>query len=125
MAAVVLVTSGCGDDDCTRTLTCPTGGGGDSGTGAGSSDGGSTSSGMGGDMGAPDGTACTDGDECQSGTCADDVCCESACDGTCESCAEAGAEGTCTPYAAGEDPEIECGVASCDGAGACQVGEAL
>lgn len=76
-------------------------------------------------MGAPNGTACTDGGECQSGICADDVCCDAACDGTCESCDLAATEGTCTPHADGEDPENECGVANCDGAGACQVATAL
>lgn len=90
-----------------------------------SSDGGSTSSGMGGDMGAPNGTACVDGDACRSGLCADEVCCDAVCDGTCESCALSGAEGACTPQADGEDPENECGIASCNGASACQVASAL
>lgn len=130
-ALAMLATAGCGDDDCTRTLTCPTGSGGDGGAGAGmststsSSDGGSTTSGMGGDMGAPNGTACTDGGECQSGICSDDRCCDGACDGACVSCGLIGTEGICSPHPVGEDPENECGLATCDGAGACQVGEQL
>jgi len=128
-ALMMLTAAGCGDDDCTRTLTCPTGSGGDGGSGGGMStstgDGGSTTSGMGGDMGAPNGTACMDGGECRSGVCADGVCCDAACDGSCESCALTGTEGACTPHPANEDPENECGLATCDGAGACQVGEQL
>ncbi len=126
---MVFVAGGCGDDDCKKTLTCPSGTSGTGGSGGATSssssgDGGATTSGMGG-MGAPNGTACTDGSACQSGVCADDVCCDAACEGTCESCNLSGTEGTCTPHADGEDPENECGVASCDGAGACQVANAL
>ncbi len=41
------------------------------------------------------GAACATGAECGTGRCVDGVCCESGCDGTCESCAEEGQKGTC------------------------------
>lgn len=79
----------------------------------------------------PVGHACTSDDECGSGFCTDGVCCETACDGSCESCAGPGSKGICLPHEAGTDPEQECGAPacengqqetfSCDGAGACQV----
>lgn len=59
----------------------------------------------------PTGQACTDNRSCQSGHCADGVCCNAACDRSCESCALKGAEGSCTPHAVGTDPELECGEA--------------
>ena len=63
------------------------------------------------------GDSCTEASACQSGHCVDDVCCESACDGTCESCSAAGA---CVPHEAGEDPDGDCGACeTCDGSGSC------
>ncbi len=56
------------------------------------------------------GNSCTDPAACGSGHCVDDVCCESACDGTCESC---DADGACVPVSG---PDGAC--ASCD-AGTC------
>jgi hypothetical protein len=75
----------------------------------------------------PIGTRCTADATCASGFCVDGVCCESACDGACESCTAA-ADGTCAPAAAGSDPDAECAATAestcgttgvCDGARAC------
>lgn len=61
-----------------------------------------------GEAGASDlGKACQNGTECSTGFCADGVCCESACKGTCESCALAN-KGKCEPIPDGTDPEKEC-----------------
>jgi MYXO-CTERM domain-containing protein len=81
----------------------------------------------------PNGTACALAGECQSGFCADGVCCSSACSGLCNSCKAvdqaSGTDGVCGPIKAGVDPANECkddGSPSCqnngfcDGAGACQ-----
>jgi hypothetical protein len=70
------------------------------------------------------GTPCALGAECQSGQCADGVCCNAACGGTCQACTlakkGAGADGTCGPIVAGTDPDSECGgAASCNGANSC------
>lgn len=76
---------------------------------------------------APDGTACTDGAECAAGNCVDGVCCESACDGTCEACVAAltgGTDGECSTVLAA-DPEDECDASGCQsgacGSGACEL----
>ena len=71
------------------------------------------------------GQACTSASTCASGFCADGVCCNGACTGACASCNQAGQVGTCSPYAAGTDPQNECGQgngvckSTCDGAGQC------
>ena len=71
------------------------------------------------------GVACASASACASGFCVDGVCCESACDDMCVACNQAGRAGKCSPYAAGSDPEHECGTGSdpcrpfCDGAGSC------
>jgi hypothetical protein len=71
------------------------------------------------------GLTCSSGSACASGFCVDGVCCESACDGKCVSCNQTGRAGQCTGYAAGSDPENECGIgegvcrATCNGSGAC------
>lgn len=65
------------------------------------------------------GMPCTDGAQCLSGSCADDVCCDSACDGLCERCNVPTAPGTCTALGAGTDPDDECPVSECDGARGC------
>ncbi|WP_437669500.1 Kelch repeat-containing protein [Sorangium sp. So ce131] len=75
--------------------------------------------------GAEKGQACADGSDCLSGSCADGVCCEDDCTGTCERC---GADGACRPVPEGTDPDAECDPGEtacgapglCDGAGACQ-----
>jgi hypothetical protein len=71
------------------------------------------------------GQACTAASGCASGFCVDGVCCDGACTGACKACNLTGRVGTCTPQAAGSDPDSECsqgtGVckSSCDGVGAC------
>lgn len=78
---------------------------------------------------AAEGQACTLGNECASGFCADGVCCRTDCSGACQTCAGVGSVGTCIPAAPGTDPRNECpddGATSCghdgqcDGAGACR-----
>lgn len=122
--------TGTAGGDPSTTTTGVGGAGGDPSTtttGAGGEGGASTTSGGGG--GAPPllplGEACVAGSECDSGICADGVCCDGACGGTCEACDLSGSAGTCTPYAQGTDPENECGLASCDGAGTCSVAEEI
>ncbi len=80
---------------------------------------------------APIGSSCTLGDQCGSGFCVDQVCCDALCDGACQACATAltgGTDGVCTPIPDGTDPEAECTDDGspdcgqngfCDGAGAC------
>jgi uncharacterized repeat protein (TIGR01451 family) len=58
------------------------------------------------------GQSCATGDQCASGNCADNVCCDTACGGSvsdCQSCAVVGSEGTCTLL--GND--VQCSAASC------------
>jgi hypothetical protein len=85
------------------------------------------------------GQKCSAASQCKSGFCADGVCCESACTGTCTFCAMPSSLGRCVPVGAdvpdprvaagGSDPRQVCldqGPASCgnngrcNGAGACQ-----
>jgi len=76
-----------------------------------------------------DGDACLQGSECASSYCIDGVCCDRACDGTCEACSAgrkaAGSDGSCGPASA-ETPEMACKdenvcgkTGLCDGSGAC------
>src|SRR5262249_36193554 len=51
---------------------------------------------------------CTMASQCPTGFCVDGVCCNSACNGTCESCAVPGSLGTCTAVPDGTDPDGEC-----------------
>ncbi len=77
------------------------------------------------------GQACSGDADCESGSCADGVCCATACNGECEACNIHGSTGTCTPHAAGTDPESECATPACfdnmqesfacNGASACEV----
>ncbi|MEZ4314092.1 MAG: hypothetical protein R3F14_39230, partial [Polyangiaceae bacterium] len=72
------------------------------------------------------GQPCTEGSQCVSGNCVDDVCCNGPCTGTCQACTAAkkgsGSNGTCGPIAANSDPDDECtGSASCNGSGACSL----
>ena len=77
----------------------------------------------------PLGAACGAGGECNSGFCAQGVCCKTACTGNCLSCALTGTGGTCSTVPAGQDPLNQCadqGAAgcgtdgTCDGSGGCR-----
>jgi len=57
---------------------------------------------------AANGFSCTIDNECASGQCVDGVCCNVACDKTCESCAQNGLVGTCSPVPYNTDPDNEC-----------------
>jgi hypothetical protein len=83
---------------------------------------------------APQGGACPSDNGCLSGPCVDDVCCDSACNGSCEACSSAkkggGTSGVCGPILAGVDSGGDCAVQSastcgtdgtCDGARACRL----
>ncbi len=60
----------------------------------------------------PDGTACLNNGDCQSGFCSDGVCCNEACGGTCRACTAAkkgsGVDGVCENIASETDPDNEC-----------------
>lgn len=63
----------------------------------------------------PAGDACAQGAECASGACLQQVCCDKACDGKCNSCKAAGAPvGQCTPLPNG----TKCGESTCGPGGA-------
>ncbi|MCC6521510.1 MAG: hypothetical protein IT373_02505 [Polyangiaceae bacterium] len=68
------------------------------------------------------GTPCVTGNQCQSGSCADALCCDAACDGTCERC-DGATPGTCEPVPAGLDPDGNCAGGVCNGQGTCSSGE--
>ncbi len=77
----------------------------------------------------PIGASCGASADCNSGNCAQGVCCATACSGTCKSCAVAGSAGTCINVPAGQDPLAQCddqGPSSClqdgfcDGKGGCE-----
>ncbi len=69
----------------------------------------------------PNGTACISASQCLSGSCADGVCCDTACDSPCYACSLAGVFGTCKPIGAGQiDTAPVCaGLSVCDGKGSC------
>ena len=79
----------------------------------------------------PNGAVCQLGTDCQSGICAQGVCCATACTGTCLSCALVGGLGACSPVpSGGSDPAgicanqgaPSCGTTGfCNGAGGCQL----
>jgi hypothetical protein len=58
-----------------------------------------------------DGQPCNGAGECQSGFCAQDVCCDSACTGACQACDLPGQVGQCTP----RPPGTQCAAAMCVG----------
>jgi hypothetical protein len=67
------------------------------------------------------GAGCTDGAQCLSGKCVDNVCCGTDCNGTCEACNVGGHLGTCWPIATDTDPSAECGTCHvCNGARGCK-----
>ena len=86
-----------------------------------SGSGGATTAGTGGVGGqlAESGAPCDAATGCASGHCTDGVCCESACDASCESCAVNGSEGVCTPAEVGTNPDNECVSGSCDATRSC------
>jgi hypothetical protein len=72
----------------------------------------------------PDGSACQVDVQCQNAHCVASVCCDTACDGVCQSCVGAftgGVDGTCGVVADGTDPEDECAAPAADvcAAGVC------
>jgi MYXO-CTERM domain-containing protein len=81
------------------------------------------------------GQACTDEEECASGFCIEGICCDTRCDGLCQSCrasekADGMDDGLCGPAADGTDPHEDCGAddpascdkdGSCDGSGQCRL----
>lgn len=73
------------------------------------------------DYRADQGEVCTSDDQCQSGHCADDVCCDRSCDAPCEACIEeitGVANGACAPFILGRtDPDAP----ACDDEGGCGV----
>ncbi|MCU1384507.1 MAG: Flagellar hook-length control protein FliK [Acidobacteria bacterium] len=87
------------------------------------------------DMTAPlsAGAPCSASSQCESGFCVDGVCCQSACDGSCQSCGLAGSLGKCLNVPAGSvpasghpscgpDPQSGCmRDGTCDGAGGCHL----
>jgi hypothetical protein len=76
------------------------------------------------------GAPCGDGTTCASGFCANGLCCDQACTGTCTACDLGGRAGTCSPIAAGTPaPAGQCAAqaaalcgadGTCDGNGACR-----
>jgi hypothetical protein len=75
------------------------------------------------------GATCTADAMCNSGHCAQGVCCATICTANCSSCAIAGSLGTCIAVPAGQDPLNQCTDATaatcgtngfCDGSGGCQ-----
>lgn len=71
----------------------------------------------------PNGFNCTGNEECLSGYCVDDVCCNSACNSTCESCLSnhtGQLNGECSFIIADTDPNEECSETHvCNGTGQC------
>lgn len=82
------------------------------------------------------GTACSESSDCGSGFCVEGVCCNSACNGTCQSCLQknkgngsnGGPDGSCGNVRGGNDPYDQCQASDpdqcglsgqCDGKGAC------
>jgi hypothetical protein len=69
--------------------------------------------------------SCNADDQCLSNHCADNVCCDAACNGTCEACLgifTGGADGSCLPATQGGDPHGDCsdaGSTSCGTDGVC------
>jgi hypothetical protein len=75
------------------------------------------------------GRRCARNADCESGSCADGVCCSSACTAVCFACNQPGMEGTCLAVPVGMDPSSECNQepvatcgldGTCDGAGSCR-----
>ncbi len=73
-----------------------------------------------------DGSACSSATDCASAHCVQGICCDTACDGSCEACRGEmtdGPSGTCSLVIAGTDPYGHCAPSgTCDGAGECLEG---
>ncbi len=66
------------------------------------------------------GESCLSAEECLSGACADEVCCDTDCTAECTACDLLGTLGTCTPVL-GQDDDPQCtDASSCDEAGVCK-----
>jgi len=83
--------------------------------------------------GLAQGDPCTTDGECSTGHCAEQVCCDTTCLGTCNTCLKSrkasGADGTCGNVKVGTDPLNQCTMSAvstcglngnCNGSGACQ-----
>jgi hypothetical protein len=64
------------------------------------------------------GVPCVQNGQCASRFCVDGVCCNTACDGACDTCALAGSVGACTPSPLGNPGSPSCNPYLCDGASA-------
>lgn len=60
------------------------------------------------------GDSCTEGSQCDSTYCADNVCCDELCSGDCEACNLTGSEGTCTKRAVNDNVEVTATCYYCD-----------
>jgi hypothetical protein len=73
---------------------------------------------------ACDGETCSGAGDCKSTHCADGVCCDAACTGTCKACNLAGSPGVCSNVPLNtDDPDgmMACtGMQACDGKGSCK-----
>lgn len=72
---------------------------------------------------AATGGSCTAGPQCASGYCSDGICCETPCDGVCQSCRASetgGVTGQCSNILVSTDPDGECEPGACNGQGACE-----
>jgi hypothetical protein len=63
--------------------------------------------------------ACTVAAQCASGFCVDGVCCDTACDGACQTCSQTGKVGTCARVKNATDDTCTDG-STCDATGACR-----
>src|SRR5262245_39822899 len=73
------------------------------------------------DSGVPrkkNGDACSVPDDCQSGICSDEVCCDENCSGVCQSCNLPATRGKCSPLISQEESDCH-DLRSCDATGAC------
>jgi hypothetical protein len=101
---------------------------GSGGAGLGASTGGGTQAGGGGATGGgggmsllANGAPCQQSEACQSGYCVDELCCEAACSGECQSCANPGQEGTCIAEPLGSMCPVTAN-GTCDGTAFCVTG---
>ena len=67
----------------------------------------------------PPNQTCTVAAQCASGFCVDGVCCDTACDGACQSCSLTGKVGICSPVKNATDDACTVG-STCDATGACR-----